>query len=251
MNFIRNNPGLGSRYTLRQFVNAWKRRTALGVRRPSREVPLVDLIYKLVTWIPSMQNDIEGIVYLEAITRTVTQSALLSEFGSQIIFDQNDPDSIGSVKEVLWDVLVPLATGAIEVNEDLLETLPSDRINVMSIHQAKGLEFPLVVVDVGSDFRTDHHAHAFKRFPRKGAKPHNMEDEFRRYSQMGRPSRKPLDRAFDDLVRQYFVAYSRAQDVLLFAGLDSVREHIPNIATGWDRRGNWRFRQGLRNLTHI
>jgi len=31
----------------------------------------------------------------------------------------------------------------------LLETLPSDRINILSIHQSKGLEFPFVVVDAG------------------------------------------------------------------------------------------------------
>lgn len=251
-NFINGNPNPTRPRSLRQFVNAWQNRTPLGARRWEREIPLVDMIYKLVTWIPNMQNDIEGIVYLEAITRTITQSALFSSFKSEIIFDPNNPNlEQTSIKEVLWNIFVPLASGAIEVNEELLETLPNDKIYVMSIHQAKGLEFPLVIVDVGSDFRTAHYAHAFKRFPRNGGKSCNMEDELRRYSPIGQPSRPALDRAFDDLIRQYFVAYSRTQDVLLLVGLNSVRHSIPNIATGWDRTGNWHWQSSLPNLMHI
>lgn len=250
--FVNSNPNPTRPISLRQFVNAWQNRTPLGARIWEREIPLVDLIYKLVTWIPNMQNDIEGIVYLEAITRTITQSALFSNFRSEIIFDPSNPDlEDASIKEVLWNIFVPLATGAIEVNEELLETLPNDRINVMSIHQAKGLEFPLVIVDVGSDFRTDHHAHAFKRFPINGGQPCNMEDEFRGYSPMGQPSRSAIDRAFDDLIRHFFVAYSRTQDVLLLVGLNSVRYSIPNVATGWDRSRNWNWQNGLPNLVHI
>lgn len=202
-----------------------------------------------------------GLVYLEAITRTINQASLFSNFGGQIIFDPNDPRAEPSIREALWNIFMPIATGAIEINEDLLETLPSDRLNIMSIHQAKGLEFPLVIVDVGSDFRRNHPAHAFKRFPDNGGKSCNMEDELRPYSPLGTPQRPALDRAFDDLIRQYFVAFSRAQDVLMLVGLNSVRDgyltssgrrrDIPNIATGWDRNGNWRWGRGLPNLIHI
>ena len=248
--------------TLRDFVDAWRNRRVFGRRigRVDTEVSLIGLVYKLVTWIPRMQNDIEGLVYLEAITRTINQAGLFGNFGGQIIFDPNDPRAEPSIKEALWNIFMPIATGAIEVNEDLLETLPSDRLNIMSIHQAKGLEFPLVIVDVGSDFRKNHHAHAFKRFPNNGGKSCNMEDELRPYSPLGRPQRPALDRAFDDLIRQYFVAFSRAQDVLILVGLNSVKDgyfassrkrEIPNIATGWDRDGNWRWGRGLPNLIHI
>jgi len=198
-----------------------------------------------------MQKDIEGIVYLEAITRTLTQSSLFSRYGGQVVFDLSDPDGVSSVEEAFWNVFAPVASGSIEVNEDLYETLPSDRVNVMSVHQAKGLEFPLVIVDVGSDFKKEYASQAFKRFPDKGAKSHNMEDEFRMCSQLGVSTRSALDRAFDDLVRQYFVAYSRPRDVLLLVGLDSVKQGIRNIATGWDRKGRWHFGNGLRNLLHI
>jgi DNA helicase-2/ATP-dependent DNA helicase PcrA len=150
---IAANPG--PPHSLGQFVNAWTTRAGLGRRIQGREnVSINDLVYKLVTWIRPMQDDIEHLVYLEAITRTITQSALFGSFGAEIVFEPRaanlSPLAAASVREAIWNIFTPLASGAIEINEDLLETLPTDRISVMSIHQAKGLEFPLVVVDVGS-----------------------------------------------------------------------------------------------------
>lgn len=258
--YINENPQPTSPRTLRQFVSAWQRRTPLDRGEWGREIPLIDLVYKLITWIPNMQNDIEGLVYLEAITRTINQAGLFGDFGGQIIFDQNRPHLEQlSIKEALWDIFMPIATGAIEINEELFETLSPDRINIMSIWQAKGLEFPLVIVDVGSDFKTNHPAHAFKRFPRLNNSGRvdritsiNMEDELRPFSSSSwQPPRRALDRAFDDLTRLYFEAYSRARDVLLLVGLNTVRNRIPNVATGWDRDGNWHWGSGLNNLIHI
>lgn len=243
---------------LDDFVAAWQSRRGNW----STDVPLADLVYRLITWIPEMQDDIEGLVYLEAVQRTITQAALFGAFGSELRFDPDDPDlERRSVRDIYWNILVPLATGSIDIDEGLLETLPRDRLNIMSIHQAKGLEFPLVVVDVGSDFRENHHTQAFKRYPRNGPTATILEDELRDHSPIGTPSRAALDRAFDDLIRKYFVAFSRAQDALLLVGLNSVREgyelqsgehrEIRNIATGWDRDENWRWGTGLNNLTHI
>jgi DNA helicase-2/ATP-dependent DNA helicase PcrA len=71
-----------------------------------------------------------------------------------------------------------------------------------------------------------------------------MEDEFRRFSPLGAPKRSGLDRAFDDLYRHYFVAYSRPRDVLLLTGLTATLpdEDLENVAVGWDRAGTstWR-----------
>ncbi len=252
-NFINPPTSSATSRSLGQFVNAWRSRRPLGRQARSRwEVPLVDLVYKLVTWIPNMQDDIEGLVYLEAISRTISQAGLFSNYEAEIIIDASNQNlEQASVREALWNIFMPIATGAIEINEDLLETLPNDRINVMSIHQAKGLEFPLVIVDVGSDFKANHHAHAFKRFPRDGGYTCKMEDELRPFSPIGPPQRSALDRAFDDLIRHYFVSYSRSQDILLLIGLNSVRNSVQNIATGWDRNGNWRWGSSLPNLVHI
>jgi DNA helicase-2/ATP-dependent DNA helicase PcrA len=136
--------------------------------------------------------------------------------------------------------LAPIADGTAKVDEELMESFPRDRLSILSIHQSKGLEFPLVIVDVGADFRTNHHAHAFKRFPQRPATPHLLEDAMRPHSPLGVPRRAPMDRAFDDLYRQYFVAFSRPQDVLLLVGLTESHPdqgQIRNIATGFARDG--------------
>ncbi|GAB6056481.1 hypothetical protein JCM15415_17970 [Methanobacterium movens] len=253
--FIETNPEPHKPVSLIQFVEAWQKRKPLGRKSWIREVTVMELAYKLVTWIKPLQEDVEGLVYLEAVTRTVAQTGLFSSFGGEIIFDSKIPElEQKSIEDAIWNIMVPLATGAIEVDENLLDTLPSNRISIMSVHQAKGLEFPLVVVDVGSEFRVNHHTQAFKRYPQDGGKSSNLEDFLRKYSPLGTPPRTPRDRAFDDLFRLYFVSYSRAQDVLLLVGLKSVMEgyqdgkQIPNVATGWDRNHNW---PGLNDIIFI
>jgi DNA helicase-2/ATP-dependent DNA helicase PcrA len=263
--YIKTNPSPNKEpHSLRRFVDAWRTRTKVeggAWDRHREDVPLVELVYKLVTWIPCMQDDKEGLVYLEAITRTFSQAALFCDFESHIIFDVDHPDlEQASKREAIRKIMMPLALGVIDINEDLLETMPTDRLNIMSIHQAKGLQFPLVIVDVGSEFDTEHPSQRFKRFPEKSDKTCTMEDCLREYSSLGKPERNAIDRSFDDLIRKAFVAYSRPQDVLLLVGLRSVSngyrissgiKYIPNVATGWDRKREWIWGPGLHNLIHI
>ena len=250
--YITQNPHPQRPNTLARFVQAWQQRSPQGRSSWPQEINLSDLVYKLVTWIPEMQNDIEGLVHLEVVLRAITAaaSARVSRYGGSILFQSSSREE-DSIHSAYWDVFVPIALGALEVDEDLLETLPKDRLNILSVHQAKGLEFPMVIVDVGSDYRHDHPSQRFRRFPDDGDLTHNLEDELRQFSPLRVPTRSRRDRAFDDLIRLYFVAFSRAQDVLLLVGLNSVRQSIPNVATGWDRNGNWLWGQGLPNLVHI
>ena len=70
-----------------------------------------------------------------------------------------------------------------------------------------------------------------------------MEDFVRPHSLdpiLGSSARLDLDRAFDDLIRQYFVAFSRPEDVLLLVGLyprkaNGQVNRVPNVAQGWLR----------------
>lgn len=246
--------------SLRHFVESWQKRKPLGRKKWEKNISLISIIYKLITWIPKMQSDIECLVYLESISRTINEAALFGSFKSQIIYDDENPSlRESSIKEAIRNIFIPIATGTIDINEELLDTLPSDRLNIMSIHQAKGLEFPLVIVDVGSDFKNLQSAK--KAYPTTGDNTCHIEDSLRKYGEIGTSSRSPRDRAFDDLIRLYFVAFSRAQDILLLVGLNSVKkgyylksgEHrkIPNVATGWNRDKNWIWNQGLKNLKHI
>lgn len=249
--YMNNNPAPASPISLRNFVKSWQDRRPSGKSTWDREVPITDLIYKLLTWIPAMHNDIEGLVFLEAIVRTVEQAGLIGNFDSKIVFDQSRPRlEEASIKEVERNVFEPIASGLVEIDEDLLETLPDDRISIMSIHQSKGLEFPLVIVDIGSDFKIDHSKQRPKRFPESGGSTCNIEDEVRSHSPLGLNIRSGINRAFDDLIRLYFEAYSRPQDALLVVGLTTMMNRIKSVATGWDRNGNWNWRD-LSNLVLI
>jgi len=181
---------------------------------------------------------------LEVFTRQLGAAEQVSGFKARVVHDPANPKlSLTSVAHLLLYFLAPIAEGTAKVDEELIDAFPRDRLNILSIHQSKGLEFPLVIVDVGSDFKgnRNHHAHRFKRFPDKPGTPHNLEDLVRPHSPLSVLRRPPEDRAFDDLYRQFFVAFSRPEEVLLLVGLNGShpdRGSIQNVATGWARSGS-------------
>ena len=255
---LRYVEGNDDKKKIHAFLDTWKSYFSID-QQDKIEVPLVEIIYKLVKWIPELRDD-EGLVYLEIVTKTITQTSLFSDFKANIILNGRNRDvDQDSVIETMWNIFVPIALGAINLDLDILENLPEHGVNIMSIHQSKGLEFPVVIVDVGSDFKMNYANHAFKRFPGVPGKSCTLEDNMRKFSKLGKPERNALDRAFDDLIRQYFVAFSRPQGLLLLVGLNSLKDgyffnnamrYVPNVATGWDRDGEWHWK-GLDNLFHI
>jgi len=231
------------------FVNRWGKRDPgrPGYRWP-KNTPCIDLLYALIHWLPELHDDPEGQVYLEVFARQLGAAEQVSGYKARVITGPPGEDGIDhaliSVGHLLLYFLAPIASGTAKVDEELIESFPRDRLNVLSIHQSKGLEFPLTIVDVGSDFAPTskfpkgHHGHAFKRFPKDGSTPHRLEDLMRSCSPLATLKREKQDRAFDDLYRQFFVAFSRPQDVLLMVGLNGShpqRGTIRNVATGWDR----------------
>ena len=247
--YIKLNPKPHEPISLNDFVTRWQRRRPYpesinGIEQHwPKNASLMELAYKLTTWIEELQDDVEGIVYLEAITKSITQTGFFNDYHSNISF-KTPIDERESVLEAIWNIFIPLSTGGVSIDESLLETLPDDRMNVLSIHQSKGLEFPLVIVDVGSRFKTNDIRTQRLRFPKTLPDKKTIEDTIRQHSILGESERSEKDRSFDDLTRLYFVAFSRAESVLLLIGLNSAIEgynkkndhfDIPNIALGWSR----------------
>ena len=247
--YIKLNPEPHEPISLNDFVTRWQLRRPYpesinGIEQHwPKNASLMELAYKLTTWIEELQDDVEGIVYLEAITKSNTQTGFFNDYHSNISF-KTPIDERESVLEAIWNIFIPLSTGGVSIDESLLETLPDDRINVLSIHQSKGLEFPLVIVDVGSRFKTNDIRTQRLRFPKTLPDKKTIEDTIRQHSILGESERSEKDRSFDDLTRLYFVAFSRAESVLLLIGLNSAIEgynkkndhfDIPNIALGWSR----------------
>ena len=247
--YIKMNPEPHEPISLNDFVTRWQLQrpypeSVNGIEQHwPKNASLMELAYKLTTWIEELQDDVEGIVYLEAITKSITQTGFFNDYHSNISF-KTPINERESVLEAIWNIFIPLSTGGVSIDESLLETLPDDRINVLSIHQSKGLEFPLVIVDVGSRFKTNDIRTQRLRFPKTLPDKKTIEDTIRQHSILGESERSEKDRSFDDLTRLYFVAFSRAESVLLLIGLNSAIEgynkkndhfDIPNIALGWSR----------------
>ena len=171
-----------------QFVDDWQNRRPRTGRQWPDEVPVAELLYKLATWLPGLVGDVQGLAYLEVFGRTIAEATRIVP--PQVTQDPRFAD--GRIARLVREIFAPLALGAIDVDEALLETLPGDHLSVFSVHQAKGLEFPMVIVDVGSDF-LDNRPAPFRRYPRNPGLPPNLEDHFRRYSALNPPARAPLD----------------------------------------------------------
>lgn len=193
----------------------------------------------------------ENMIYYDIVLETILQTDNAINEGGFL-----------TVNQVFWHILVPIASGAIDIDDDMFDVNLEDNVNVMSIHQSKGLEFDVVIVDVGSDIFNNSASSAFKRFPKNGGLTYNIENYLKDFSTISYDYDKisGLDKAFNDLTRRYFVAYTRAKSVLILVGLNSMRYgykgdfqdkiYIENVATGWSRDKKWHW-NSLDNLFHI
>jgi DNA helicase-2/ATP-dependent DNA helicase PcrA len=229
-------------FGLDAYVKTWQTRSApTGYRWPI-SVAVLDLLYGLVHYLPEFHDDPEGQCFLEVFTRQLNAMSGLSGFEGRVVTNPANRDlSEASVRDLVCDWLAPIANGSVELDEDMIGSFPRDRLSILSIHQSKGLEFPLVFVDIGSDFKRNHPAHAFKRFPNAGSMSHTLEDLTRPLSGLAPPNRDGQRRAFDDLERMFYVAFTRAQQILVLFGLNGsnpMNATVQNVAAGWDRSGN-------------
>lgn len=249
--FVGTNPAPNSPRTLGEFVLGWQSRTnQTSADEWPEEWPILELFYKLVTWMPFFQHDPEGQVYLEAVSRCIAQASTFSPYRSTIV-RARDAVRVGhndrSVMRAIMDIMVPLGEDSVEVDEEIMPHVPRNRLPIMTIHQAKGLEFPLVIVDVSSDYTGNYKAQRFRRFPDRPTSTQFLEDDLAPYCNIGslRTARGALARTFDDLSRLYYVAYSRPQSLLMFVGVDRCMRYdssIRHVATGWRSDGTWAWR---------
>lgn len=251
--FLAGKPKPNRPHGLGAFVQAWQQTkpTAKKMKWPD-DWPVLDLVYKLLAWIPRFQDDPEYQIYLEAITRSITQALAFSPYQGHIL--NQSPHRERSRDSIIRDILAAIAENVVDVDEELLTHVPRDHLNVMTIHQSKGLEFPLVIVDVGSAFSRNHPKQKFRRFPENPSNVALMESDLAPYTEVGRLRlvRGDLDRTFEDLVRLYYVAYSRAQTVLLLVGHNKLLQgdtSIKNVATFWRQDGTWAW-QRARGAKH-
>lgn len=232
LGFIDTNPSPGG---LSQFIQDWGSRTTHKNSSWPSEWPLLELLFTIITWIPFFQQSPEGQIYLECIARTIAGTGQVSSYHGNILSGSNYDTR--SIQDLIREVFEPIAEGSVDVDEDIMSYIPRNYFPIMTIHQAKGLEFPLTIVDVGSEFSRNHHLQRRLRFPENGDSVHIIEDQVAQFTPIGeaRTMRSQRQRAFDDLRRLYYVAKSRPQNLLLILGLtQQLRENttIRSVALG-------------------
>lgn len=144
--------------------------------------------------------------------RSAYNMALLSQLLAQFEFLHNiivlTPEHLSrDLRSLFNQYLRYLIDGGIAEYEDFESAAPSGSVSFMTVHQSKGLEFPIVFVD------------SLNSVPRKSDEAidaalaeHYREEE----------SFEPVERIkYFDFWRLYYTAFSRAQDLLVLSGAEN------------------------------
>ena len=130
--------------------------------------------------------------------------------------------SHGWLRGFYYNFVQYVAESGFDEPEDPYDQRPSGYVQALTVHQAKGLEFPFVIA---GDITKDD--------PPGGT--HFLEEVLSPYSALNVEGTSKEARAASDNVRRFFVQYSRAQDALVLAGAESG---VEPIALGNESNGN-------------
>ena len=119
--------------------------------------------------------------------------------------------------------------GGLDEFEDFDETIPSGAISFMTIHQAKGLEFPVTVVG------------SMNAIPRRS---YDALEGLLQECYYNRPLYEPLEEVKNfDFYRLFYTAFSRAKNLLILTG-EEKQGHgaCPSkyLTGAWEQAVNWR-----------
>ena len=114
--FASANPHPNDGRGLKGFIDDWQSVASGDVKSNFREAsvwPALELIFKLVSWMPNFQNEPEHQVWLEAITRIVASTGMASPYGMRLLQNTAATDQgvhvTRSRESLIRDALVPIA----------------------------------------------------------------------------------------------------------------------------------------------
>ena len=167
---------------------------------------------------------------LRAAYNIGTLTNLISKFeylNSVTVFTPKNHESM--LKNFFNYYLRFLVQGGLSEFEDFDETLPSGCVSFMTIHQSKGLEFPITIVG------------SMNAVP---AKSYTDLDEILQREYYHKPIYEPLEQTkYFDFARLYYTAFSRAQNLLLLTGCETTSgRKTPSVyfESYWRNLPSWR-----------
>lgn len=172
------------------------------------------LIYQMFQFEPfKAYLDIDmksGLIDLRPSRNIATLTQILDKYEYLHRIDVLSPDKIFSDTEKLFNMYIRfLHDGGIGEYEDDSEYAPSGCVSFLTIHQSKGMEFPIVFVGLSGSS------------PRKNNDDLLIEVEQKYFS---RPAYEPYDTIkYFDFWRLYYTAFSRAQNLLVLTCNETKR----------------------------
>ena len=132
----------------KKILKDWRKKVENYLSCKEKEVPLYEddiVLSDLLDDIEVECSDLikessENSIYHDIIMETINQT-------NNAISDEGRL----SANQIFWHILVPIASGAVNVDDDMFDVSIDENINIMSIHQAKGLEFDEVIIPQADD----------------------------------------------------------------------------------------------------
>jgi DNA helicase-2/ATP-dependent DNA helicase PcrA len=213
-------------------INTW----LLTHEDAARQMSLTTLALRILNAQPcieAIQKDKAAEMAANTLIQTLDSYDRIVEHGYRIKLE----DSLGKKRVAKWwmeriyRILVEgVQNEQLERGEETVTLPPTDAMPVLTIHRAKGLEFPVVAVVVEKD-NSGHPGSS-----------HRLEQDVLPFRQDLPLVEDPTlllggddeARAVQDVVRLHYVAYSRAQSILLLLVPDGHLKSPPAIGLGTD-----------------
>ena len=201
---------------LKSFIRAHGKEHATIIKASSgtTDYTYSGLLYKLFMYKPFsdiLDTDMEvGIVDIRPARNLAKLTQIIGKFEYLHNIDVLSGKYIVKNTELLFNTYLKLLyDGGIAEYEDDEEYAPSNCVSFLTIHQSKGMEFPIVFVD------------SLGNAPRKNNKEILKKIEEKYYH---RKSFEPYENMkFFDFWRLYYTAFSRAQDLLILTCNENKR----------------------------
>ena len=204
-----------SNKNLKDYVEKYAESILRKGPKTSVGVNLLEIFYDLLNypplaeWIDNAETSQKlGTVcnILDSYSNVPTSSNRMNMLGS--LYTSSQPNAGISFtwrKSFYYSLLGLLASEGLNDSEDEIENFPKGKVPIMTIHQSKGLEFPVVFIyGLSKKIKDSTSAYLESVFEKYKSKivmtPNNFTDE---------------QRTKQDVIRLFYVAYSRAQYALI------------------------------------
>lgn len=216
---------LGRRFSephpLAKSLQVWTREITNLAEGEALDIRPADYLYQLLALEPFM-----SIIRDENIARNIAIfSQLINVFQTYYHYTVVTYKNREALRMHLFNSFLRLLyDGGINEYEDPDQPFPEGHVQVMTIHQSKGLEFPVVVVgslstQLSSPKRIDRDLEPF--YQRPPFEPQNRITQF-------------------DRMRLHYVAFSRPQKVLVLTAHEPPKNHFASI---WEGLNQWPYVQ--------